>query len=91
MSCKLYTIISSCPVPIGEHGSMLFELADNEHYCCSLMEPMEGVAILVPELPDGSDGEPTHSQIVTFACDFSAGDKVWLDPGSENFIDEPVL
>jgi hypothetical protein len=91
MSRQLYTIIHCEPVALGEHGSMLFELANKEFYCCPLLEPFEGVATLIPELSDGTDGEEKLCKVVAYACDFTAGSKVWLDPESENFIDEPFL
>jgi hypothetical protein len=76
MAYKLYVVtgtLSACNSVILE--VFVHRSSGIRSYCCELDEPVAGVF--------NDDGKV---QVVSFACDVSGGDKIWLDSKSKQFI-----
>jgi len=72
---RRYSVTGTRSLP----GAVIFELVGGRAYQCELDEPISGEFCLY----DGI------KQVVAFACDVGAGDKIWLESKSDQFLRGP--
>ena len=73
---RRYSVTGTRSLP----DAVIFELVGGRAYQCELDEPIAGEFCLY------DDGK---KQVVAFACDVGAGDKIWLESKSDQFLRNP--